>query len=73
MLPIVLGLPDGITNALGLNARSILGGGHGSGLGFGLALRVASFALITAVFAIFVARYVELRVGLIGPARTEPS
>ena len=69
VLPIVLGLLDGITNALGLAARSILGEGDGSGLGLGLALRVALFALVTAVFAIVVARYVELRVGLIRAGR----
>ncbi len=67
VLPVVLGLLDGITNALGLTARSILG--SGSGVGLGLALRVASFALVTAVFAIFVARYVELRTGLIRASR----
>jgi hypothetical protein len=66
VLPIVLGLLDGITNALGLAAHSILGGG---GVGLGLALRVACFALVTAVFAIFVARYIELRVGLIRAGR----
>jgi len=68
-LPIVLGLLDGITNALGLAAHSILGGGDGSRLGFGLALRVALFALVTAVFAIFVARYVEMRASLIRAGR----
>jgi hypothetical protein len=67
VLPIVLGLLDGITNALGLAAHAILGGGNGVGLS--LALRVASFALITAVFAIFVARYIELRVALIRAGR----
>jgi len=67
VLPVVLGLLDGITNALGLAAHSILGGGGGVGLG--LALRVACFALVTAVFAIFVARYIELRVGLIRAGR----
>ena len=67
MLPVVLGLLDGITNALGLAAHSILAGS--SGVGLGLALRVASFALVTAVFAIFVARYVELRTGLIRAGR----
>lgn len=65
VLPVVLGLLDGITNALGLAAHSILGGDNGSEPGLGLALRVASFAFVTAVFSILVARYVELRVGLI--------
>ncbi len=67
VLPVVLGLLDGITNALGLTAHSILAGG--SGVGLGLALRVASFALVTSVFAIFVARYVDLRTGLIRAGR----
>jgi hypothetical protein len=62
-LPIVLGLLDGITNALGLTSGSLLHGGGGVTLG--LSLRVASFALATALIAIFGARYVELRVGLI--------
>jgi VIT1/CCC1 family predicted Fe2+/Mn2+ transporter len=34
-----------------------------------LALRIAFFALATAVFAVFVARYVELRAGLIQAGR----
>ncbi len=67
VLPVVLGLLDGITNALGLTAHSILAGG--SGVGLGLALRVASFSLVTAVFAIFVARYADLRTGLIRAGR----
>jgi hypothetical protein len=62
VLSIVLGLVDGITNALGLAAHSVL---HGSAGGLGLALRIAFFALATAVFAVFVARYVELRTDLI--------
>ncbi len=67
VLPVVLGSVDGISNALGLAAHSILAAG--GGLGLGLALRVASFALVTAVFAVFVARYVELRAGLIRAGR----
>jgi VIT1/CCC1 family predicted Fe2+/Mn2+ transporter len=67
VLPIVLGLTDGITNALGLAARSILH--EGSQAGLGLALRIAFFALVTAVFSVFVARYVELRVALIRAGR----
>lgn len=63
VLPIVLGLLDGITNTLGLAAHSILDDRSG------LALPVALFALVTAVFAIFVARYVGLRVGLIRVGR----
>jgi hypothetical protein len=65
--PIVLGLIDGITNALGLSSGSILRGG--SALGLGLSLRVATFALATAAFAIFVAQYVDLRFALIGAAK----
>jgi len=67
VLPLVLGLLDGITNALGLAAHSILGAG--AGVSLGLALRVASFALVTAVFAIFVARYVDQRTGLLRASR----
>ena len=67
VLPVVLGSVDGITNALGLAAHSILAGS--GGLGLGLALRVALFALVTAAFSIFVARYVELRAGLIRAGR----
>ena len=67
VLAIVLGLVDGITNALGLASRSILHGGSQSGPG--LALRIAFFALATAVFAVFVARYVDLRAGLIQAGR----
>jgi len=67
VLAIVLGLVDGITNALGLAARSILHGGSPAGLG--LALRIAFFAMVTAVFAVFVARYVELRTDLIQAGR----
>jgi hypothetical protein len=67
VLPVVLGLLDGITNALGLTAHSILVGG--TGVSPGLALRVASFALVTVVFAVFVARYVDLRTGLIRAGR----
>lgn len=63
VLPMVLGLLDGITNALGLTSGSLLNGG--SAVTVGLSLRVAGFALATAVVAIFGARYVELRVGLI--------
>jgi hypothetical protein len=67
VLPVVLGSVDGITNALGLASHPILAGG--GGLGLGLALRVASFALVTGAFAIFVARYVELRAALIRAGR----
>jgi VIT1/CCC1 family predicted Fe2+/Mn2+ transporter len=62
-LPIVLGLLDGITNTLGLTSGSLLHGG--GGVSPGLSLRVATFAWATALVAIFGARYVELRVGLI--------
>jgi hypothetical protein len=63
ILPMVLGLLDGITNALGLTSGLLLNGGGAVTLS--LSLRVASFALATALVAIFGARYVELRVGLI--------
>jgi hypothetical protein len=63
VLPIVLGVLDGITNTLGLTSGSLLNGG--SAVTVGLSLRVAGFALATALLAIFGARYVELRVGLV--------
>jgi hypothetical protein len=63
VLPVVLGVLDGITNALGLTSGSLLHGG--GGVTVGLSLRVAGFALATALLAIFGARYVELRVGLV--------
>jgi hypothetical protein len=63
----VLGVLDGITNALGLTSGSLLNGG--GAITAGLSLRVASFALATALVAIFGARYVELRVGLIAASK----
>ncbi len=45
VLPVVLGLLDGITNAPGMTAHPVPAGGSGTGLGS--ALRVASFALVT--------------------------
>jgi hypothetical protein len=63
----VLGVLDGITNALGLTSGLLLHGG--SAVTVGLSLRVASFALATALLAIFGARYVELRVGLVRASR----
>jgi hypothetical protein len=51
-----------------LAARSILHGRGTAEADPGLALRIAFFALATAVFAVFVARYVEPRASLIRAA-----
>lgn len=62
LLPLSLGFADGILNALTISTNAVL---HGpSGLGFGLAARVASVAFITAVFTVFVAEYAQLRADL---------
>lgn len=58
LLPLTLGVADGILNALILASATVL---HGRGLGIGLALRVGTVALISAVFTVFVAEYAQLR------------
>ncbi|WP_044370447.1 hypothetical protein [Streptomyces noursei] len=60
LLPLVLGLADGILNALTLATARILGA-HGEGLDMSLSLRVATAALVTAVFTVYVAKYAVLR------------
>jgi hypothetical protein len=67
MMPVVLGLADGLMNALTLAGGSIID--SGSGIDLGLALRIAAFAVATAAFVIFVARYAEFRSGLVRGAR----
>ncbi|MBA8792921.1 VIT1/CCC1 family predicted Fe2+/Mn2+ transporter [Friedmanniella endophytica] len=58
LLPLSLGLADGIVNALTLASASVL---HGRGLGVSLGLKVGAVALVSAVFTIFVAEYAQLR------------
>ena len=60
ILPLVLGVTDGILNALTLAGGAILRG-HGDGLNALLALRVGTAALVTAAFTMFVADYAERR------------
>lgn len=67
LLPPVLGFVDGILNALTLAAASILR--HGNSIGVGLVVRVGIFALATAAFVLFVARYAESRIELVRQAR----
>lgn len=75
ILPLVLGLTDGILNALTLGGGAILRGNTG-GLDALLALRVGIAALVTAAFTMFVADYAERRSHLVRPSRelnlTEP-
>ena len=61
LLPLTLGLADGIVNALTLASATVL---HGRGLDVALALKVGAVALVTAVFTIFVAEYASLRADL---------
>ena len=61
LLPLALGIADGIVNALILASSAVL---RGSGLTIGLALRVAAVALVTSVFTVFVAEYGQLRAEL---------
>ena len=61
LLPLALGIADGIINALILASSAVI---HGSGLTIGLALRVAAVALVSSVFTVFVAEYGQLRAEL---------
>lgn len=62
LLPLALGLSDGILNALVLASSAIVG--DGSGVTVGLAVRIALVGLITSVFTIFVSEYAQLRAEL---------
>ena len=67
LLPLALGISDGILNALILAASAML---HGGGqITFTLAYRVAIVAFVTAIFTVFVAEYANLRAGLSRAAR----
>ena len=61
LLPLGLGLSDGILNALVLASATVL---HGTGLTAGLALKVGAAAIVSAVFTMFVAQYAQLRAEL---------
>jgi VIT1/CCC1 family predicted Fe2+/Mn2+ transporter len=61
LLPVSLGIADGIINALTLASATVI---HGTGLTISLALRVAAVALISSVFTVFVAEYGQLRADL---------
>lgn len=66
-LPLILGLTDGLLNALTLAAASLLG--SGGSVTYGLALRIACVALITASFSVFVSDYAERRAALVRGSR----
>jgi hypothetical protein len=76
ILPLVLGVSDGILNALILAAGAILHGPHGR-LSITLAARVGVAACVTAGFTMFVAYYAEARAHLVRSSRqlnlTEPA
>jgi len=59
LLPVSLGLADGILNALTLGSASLLG--SGVRLTIGLALRISVAAVVTAAFSVFVGTYSEAR------------
>lgn len=66
-MPPVLGFVDGILNALTLAAASILHQGKPIGVLF--TVRVGLFALATAAFVLFVARYADSRTELVRQSR----
>jgi predicted membrane protein (TIGR00267 family) len=66
-LPFVLGLMDGLLNALTLTAASLVG--NGSPVTYELAFRVGAVALATSAFAVFVADYAERRAYLVRASR----
>lgn len=74
VLPLVLGITDGILNALTLAAGAILR--SVDGVSGSLALRVGCAALVTAAFTMFIADYADRRAHLVRASRqlnlTEP-
>ncbi|WP_208754001.1 hypothetical protein [Streptomyces bauhiniae] len=66
-LPLVLGLVDGLLNALTLAAASLVG--SGAPVTASLAVRVGLVALTTAAFAVFVADYADRRAYLMRASR----
>ncbi|MGW0176345.1 hypothetical protein ACWDUM_21165 [Rhodococcus sp. NPDC003322] len=67
ILPLVLGLTDGLANSLILAGAAILG--HGNEVTLGLALRVGAVVFVTAAFSVFVADYAERRQRLLQVGR----
>lgn len=61
LLPLSLGIADGIVNALMLASATVI---HGAGLTVSLALRVAAVAFVSSAFTVFVAEYGQLRAEL---------
>ncbi len=66
LLPLALGVSDGILTALILAGATVL---RGSGLTMSLALRVGAVAFVSVVFTVFVAEYSQYRSELAGAER----
>ncbi|WP_241691563.1 hypothetical protein [Streptomyces sp. GZWMJZ-114] len=66
-MPLVLGLTDGLLNALTLAGSALLGSSGRPG--FSLGARVGAAALVTAAFTVFVADYAERRAHLVRASR----
>lgn len=67
MLPLVLGITDGILNALILAAGAVLR--SATGVSASLAVRVGCVAFVTAAFTMFIADYAERRAHLVRASR----
>jgi len=67
LLPVALGLADGVLNALTLASASLIG--QDVHVTVGLAVRISIAALVTAGFSVFVGTYAEERGGLRRAAR----
>lgn len=67
LLPVGLGLADGVLNALTLASASLIG--HGAHVTVSLAVRLSVAALVTAGFSVFVGVYSEERGALRHAAR----
>lgn len=63
---VVMGLSDGILNALVLASATVL---RGAGLELSLAMRVGTVALASAWFTLFVAQYAQYRLDLVHAER----
>jgi predicted membrane protein (TIGR00267 family) len=67
LLPVALGLADGVLNALTLASASLIG--NNAHVTVGLTIRISIAALTTAGFSVFVGSYAEARGGLRRAAR----